>query len=55
MRSRGTIVAIIIIVTVLLDQIIKIAVKTSFYLGEDMPVFHGFICCSLRTMGWHSE
>lgn len=51
MRSRGTIVAIIIIVTVLLDQIIKIAVKTSFYLGEDMPVFSWFHLLFIENNG----
>lgn len=42
MRSRGTLVAFIIIITVVLDQILKIWVKTSFYLGEDLPIFSWF-------------
>ena len=42
MRSRGTLVAAIIIAIILLDQIIKIWVKTSFYLGEDLKIFSWF-------------
>lgn len=51
MRSRGTIVAIIIIVTVILDQILKIWVKTSFYLGEDMPIFSWFHLLFIENNG----
>ena len=51
MRSRGPIVAIIIIVTVLLDQIIKITVKTSFYLGEDVQVLSWFHLLFIENNG----
>ncbi|MCM1377065.1 MAG: lipoprotein signal peptidase [Clostridium sp.] len=37
-RSRGLVVALIAIAVVLIDQIVKIWVKTSFYLGEDLPI-----------------
>ena len=51
MRSRGSLVALIIIITVLLDQILKIWVKTSFYLGEDMPVFSWFHLLFIENNG----
>lgn len=51
MRHRGTIVAIIIIVTVILDQILKIWIKTSFYLGEDMPIFSWFHLLFIENNG----
>ena len=51
MRSRGHLVAIIIIITVLLDQILKVWVKTSFYLGEDMPIFSWFHLLFIENNG----
>ncbi len=36
--STGALVAVIAVIVVLADQIIKIWVKTSFYLGEDLPI-----------------
>ncbi|MCM1051835.1 MAG: lipoprotein signal peptidase [Paenibacillus sp.] len=51
MRSRGTIVAIIIVITVILDQVLKIWVKTSFYLGEDMPIFSWFHLLFIENNG----
>lgn len=45
MRSRGTLAAVIIVLIIILDQALKIWVKTSFYLGEDLeilPWFHLF-------------
>lgn len=51
MRSRGLLVAIIIIITVLLDQILKVWVKTSFYLGEDMPIFSWFHLLFIENNG----
>lgn len=51
MRSRGTLVAVIIIVTILLDQVIKIWVKTSFYLGEDLRIFSWFHLLFIENNG----
>ena len=51
MRSRGTLVAVIIIVTILLDQIIKFWVKTSFYLGEDLRIFSWFHLLFIENNG----
>lgn len=51
MRSRGTIVAIIIVITVILDQVLKIWVKTGFYLGEDMPIFSWFHLLFIENNG----
>lgn len=51
MRSRGTLVAIIIFITVILDQILKVWVKTSFYLGEDMPIFSWFHLLFIENNG----
>ena len=51
MRSRGTIVAIIIVITVILDQVLKIWVKTGFYLGEDMPIFSWFHLLFIQNNG----
>ena len=36
--STGWLVSLIAIAVVLVDQIVKIWVKTSFYLGEDLPI-----------------
>lgn len=51
MHSRGTIVATIIVITVILDQVLKIWVKTSFYLGEDMPIFSWFHLLFIENNG----
>lgn len=51
MRSRGTLVAAIIIAIILLDQIIKIWVKTSFYLGEDLKIFSWFHLLFIENNG----
>ncbi len=51
MRSRGTLVAIIIVITVILDQILKVWVKTSFYLGEDMPILSWFHLLFIENNG----
>lgn len=51
MRSRGYIVAIIIIITILLDQALKIWVKTSFYLGEDLPILSWFHLLFIENNG----
>lgn len=42
MRSRATIVFIISLVVVILDQVSKIWIKTHFYLGEDLQIFSWF-------------
>lgn len=42
MRSKGIIAALIILVVVILDQALKIWVKTNFYLGEDVRIFSWF-------------
>ena len=51
MCSRGTLVAIIIVITVILDQILKVWVKTSFYLGEDMPILSWFHLLFIENNG----
>lgn len=40
--SKGTIAALIIVCVILIDQILKIWVKTHFYLGEDVRIFSWF-------------
>lgn len=40
--SRGWWVVIIIVAAIVIDQIIKIWVKTSFYIGEDYQIFSWF-------------
>lgn len=42
MRSRATIVIVIMLLVVILDQAFKIWIKTHFYLGEDMRIFSWF-------------
>lgn len=42
LRSRGCIVAAIALLVVIIDQIIKFWVKTSFYLGEDLQIASWF-------------
>ncbi len=42
MRSRATIVVVIMLLVVILDQAFKIWIKTHFYLGEDMRIFSWF-------------
>lgn len=42
MRSRATLVLIISLVVVVLDQVSKIWIKTHFYLGEDLQIFTWF-------------
>lgn len=51
MRHRGLIVTTIIIITVLLDQALKIWVKTSFYLGEDFPITSWFHLLFIENPG----
>ena len=38
-RRHATVAAIIILTVIVLDQILKFWVKTTFYLGEDMQIF----------------
>lgn len=42
MRSRATLVLFIILLVVILDQALKIWIKTHFYLGEDLRIFPWF-------------
>lgn len=42
MRSRATLVLIISLLVVIIDQASKIWIKTHFYLGEDMRIFSWF-------------
>lgn len=51
MRSRGAIVTAIILLTILIDQVIKIWIKTSFYLGEDMRIFSWFHLLFIENNG----
>lgn len=51
MRNRGIIVAAIIIVTILIDQILKIWIKTTFFLGEDCVIFPWFHLLFIENNG----
>lgn len=51
MRSRGTAAALIILIVVLLDQALKIWIKTSFYLGEDLEIFSWFHLLFIENNG----
>lgn len=42
MRSRATIILFICLLVVILDQALKIWIKTHFYLGEDLRIFSWF-------------
>lgn len=42
MRGRATLATLIILLVVLLDQALKIWIKTHFYLGEDLKIFPWF-------------
>ena len=39
LKSRTAIASMIIILVVLIDQAVKIWIKTHFYLGEDLQIF----------------
>lgn len=51
LRSRGMIVAAIALLVVLIDQIIKIWVKTHFYLGEDLEIASWFHLLFIENPG----
>lgn len=42
MRSRGFLAACIIAIVLILDQALKIWIKTHFYLGEDIEILSWF-------------
>lgn len=42
MRSRATLVLIISLLVVIIDQASKMRIKTHFYLGEDLRIFSWF-------------
>ena len=42
LKSRTAIASMIIILVVLIDQAVKIWIKTHFYLGEDLQIFSWF-------------
>ncbi|MDE6430708.1 MAG: signal peptidase II, partial [Duncaniella sp.] len=42
MRSRATLVLFIILLVVIIDQAVKIWIKTHFYLGEDLKILPWF-------------
>ena len=41
-RHRGTLAAAVIILVTILDQWLKIYIKTNFYLGEDVEITSWF-------------
>ncbi len=49
--GRGVLAAAIIILLVILDQAIKIKVKTSFYLGESLPITSWFQLVFIENNG----
>ena len=51
MRSRGAAMAVIVLLIILLDQMLKIWVKTSFYLGEDLRIFSWFHLLFIENNG----
>ncbi len=51
MRSRGFIAACIIALVIILDQALKIWVKTHFYLGEDLEIFPWFHLLFIENNG----
>ena len=42
LKSRTAIASMIIILVVLIDQAVKIWIKTHFYLGENLQIFSWF-------------
>ncbi len=50
-KGRGILAAAIIILLVILDQAIKVKVKTSFYLGESLPVTSWFQLVFIENNG----
>jgi len=51
MRSKGIVATLIILVVVILDQTLKIWVKTNFYLGEDYKIFSWFYLYFIENNG----
>lgn len=51
MRSRGFIAAVIIAVVIIIDQLLKIWIKTHFYLGEDVEIFPWFHLLFIENNG----
>lgn len=51
MRSRATLVLVITILVVILDQASKIWIKTHFYLGEDVKIFSWFYLYFIENNG----
>ncbi|MDE6860169.1 MAG: lipoprotein signal peptidase [Duncaniella sp.] len=51
MRSKGIVATLIILVVVLLDQALKIWIKTNFYLGEDYKIFSWFYLYFIENNG----
>ncbi len=51
MRSKGLVATLIILVVVILDQTLKIWVKTNFYLGEDYKIFSWFYLYFIENNG----
>ncbi len=49
--SKGAIAAIIIVAVILLDQALKIWVKTHFFLGEDLKIFPWFHLLFIENNG----
>lgn len=50
-RRHATVAAIIIFTVIVLDQILKFWVKTTFYLGEDMQIFPWFHLLFIENNG----
>lgn len=51
MRSKGYLALAIIVVVIVLDQALKIWVKTHFYLGEDVKIFDWFQLLFIENNG----
>ncbi|MDE6116308.1 MAG: lipoprotein signal peptidase [Duncaniella sp.] len=51
MRSKGIVATLIILVVVILDQALKIWIKTNFYLGEDYKIFSWFYLYFIENNG----
>lgn len=51
--SDGRLSVLLIAVILIIDQIIKVTVKTNMCLGESIRVTDWFLLSSLRTTVWH--
>ena len=51
MRSKGIVATLIILLVIVIDQSLKIWIKTHFYLGEDYKIFSWFYLYFIENNG----